>query len=117
MAERIDDVRGSRRGQVFLPAMEGQLKQISPSGRWVTLLRSWTTISEFDIDINENYNKQHALATMPPNILLRCRSPKDLQYACWTPPDSSTGALTSSDEIPYALRCRDCVPEPRRRRR
>ena len=36
---------------------------------------------EFDIDVNDTYNKKHALATMPPNLLLLLPDlPKDLEY-------------------------------------
>ena len=117
LAERIDDARGSRRGQVFLPAMEGQLK------RMLTLRVDAVTLAaimddnpgEFDVDINENYNKKHALATMPPNILLRLPDlPKDMQYRFVGRHlilyDARANVVV--DEIPYALRCRDCVPEP-----
>ena len=116
LAERIDDARGSRRGQVFLPAMEGQLK------RMLALRVDAATMAaimddnpgEFDVDVNENYNKKHALATMPPNILLRLPDlPKDLQYRFVGRHlilyDGRANVIV--DEIPYAIRCRDCVPD------
>ena len=117
MAERIDAVRGSRRGQVFLPAMEGQLKQMLALRVDAATLAAIMDDNpgEFDVDINENYNKLHGLATTPPNILLRLPDlPKDLQYRFVGRHlilfDGRVNVVV--DEIPYALRCRDCVPEP-----
>ena len=117
LAERIDDARGSRRGQLFLPAMEGQLK------RMLTVRVDAATLAmimddnpgEFDVDINETYTKKHALATMPPSILLRLPDlPKDVEYRFVGRHlilyDARANIIV--DEIPYALQCRDCVPEP-----
>jgi hypothetical protein len=117
LAERIDDARGSRRGQIFLPAMEGQLK------RMLVVRADAATIAaimddnpgEFDIDVNETYKKTYPLATMPPNILLQLPDlPKDIEYRFvgrhLILRDARANIVL--DEIPYAIRCRDCVPEP-----
>lgn len=110
LARRIDDARGSRRGQIFIPTMEGQLKRM-------LLLRAddSTTAAimddgpmEFDIDINETYSKVRALATMPPNILLRLPDlPPDLEYRFvgrhLIIRDARANIIV--DEIRYALKC------------
>ena len=115
LASRIDDVRGSRRGQIFLPVMEGQVKRM-------LLLRAdaATTAAimddgpvEFDIDINDTYSKRRPLATMPPNILLRLPDlPPDLEYRFvgrhLIIRDVRANIIV--DEIRYALKCEDyCV--------
>jgi hypothetical protein len=117
LAERIDDARGSRRGQLFIPVMEGQLK------RMLDVKADPATVSaimddgpgEFDVDVNEKYSKKYPLATMPPNLLLLLPDlPKDLQYRFVGRHlilyDARANIIV--DEIPYAIRCRDCVPEP-----
>ena len=115
LARRIDDVRGSQRGQIFLPVMEGQVKRM-------LLLRAdaATTAAimddgpaEFDIDINDTYSKRRPLATMPPNILLRLPDlPPDLEYRFvgrhLIIRDMRANIIV--DEIRYALKCEDyCV--------
>ena len=115
LARRIDDARGSRRGQIFLPIMEGQVKRM-------LLLRAdpATTAAimddgpvEFDIDINETYSKKRPLATMPPNLLLRLPDlPPDLEYRFvgrhLILRDARANIIV--DEIRYALKCDDyCV--------
>ena len=117
LARRIDDARGSRRGQLFAPAMEGQLK------RMLVIQADATTIAaimddgpgEFDIDINETYSKKRSLGTMPPKLLLQLPElPRDLYYRFVGRHlilyDGRANIIV--DEIPYALQCRDCVPEP-----
>lgn len=117
LTERIDDARGSRRGQLFFPAMEGQLK------RMLVVRADSATIAaimddnpgEFDVDVNETYSKKYPLATMPPNLLLLLPDlPKDLEYRFvgrhFILRDARANAII--DEIPYAIQCRDCVPEP-----
>ena len=117
LAERIRHARGSRRGQVFIPAMEGQLK------RMMTARADPITVNaimddnpgEFDVDINETYKKKYALGTMPPKLLLLLPDlAPDLQYRFVGRHLIlyDTRANMIVDEIPYALQCRDCVPEP-----
>jgi hypothetical protein len=116
LAERIDDARGSRRGQLFASAMEGQLK------RMLGLHADAATIAlimedgpgEIDVDINETYSKEYPLATMPPKLLLLLPDlPKDLEYRFvgrhLVLRDARANIVI--DEIPFAIRCRDCVPD------
>ena len=117
LAERIDDARGSRRGQIFIPAMEGQLKrmlerQVDP-GTLALIMEDGP--GEIDVDINETYSKKHPLATMPPNLLLLLPDlPKDLEYRFvgrhFVLRDARANIVI--DEIPFAIRCRDCVLDP-----
>ena len=117
LAERIDDARGSRRGQIFIPSMEGQLKrmlerQVDP-GTLALIMDDGP--GEIDVDINETYSKKHPLATMSPKLLLLLPDlPKDLEYRFvgrhFVLRDARANIII--DEIPYAIRCRDCVPEP-----
>ena len=117
LADRIRDARGSRRGQIFAHAMEGQLK------RMLVAHADQATIAaimedgpgEVDIDVNETYNKKHALATMPPNLLLVLPDlPKDLEYRFigrhLVLRDVRANIVV--DEVRYAIRCRDCVLKP-----
>jgi hypothetical protein len=117
LAELIDDARGSRRGQLFIPAMEGQLKRMLDAKADAPTVAAIMDDGpgEFDIDINERYSKKFALATMPPNLLLLLPDlPKDLEYRFvgrhFILRDARANIII--DEIPYAIRCRDCVPEP-----
>lgn len=117
LADRIDDARGSRRGQIFIPTMEGQLKrmlatQLDP-GTLALIMEDGP--GEIDVDINETYSKKHPLATMPPKLLLLLPDlPKDLEYRFvgrhFVLRDARANIVI--DEIPYAIRCRDCVLEP-----
>lgn len=117
LAERIRHARGRRRGQLFTAPMEGQLK------RMLVVRADATTIAammedgpgEFEVDINDTYNKKHSLATMPPNLLQVLPDlPKDIEYRFvgrhLILRDARANMII--DEIPYAIRCRDCVPEP-----
>lgn len=117
LSERIRHARGSRRGQVFIPAMEGQLK------RMMTARADPITVNaimddnpgEFDVDVNDTYKKKYALGTMPPKLLLLLPDlPPDLQYRFVGRHLIlyDTRANLIVDEIPYALQCRDCVPKP-----
>ena len=115
LAERLREVRESRRGQLFVPRMEGQVK------RMLELRANAATIAaimddgpaEFDVDINDTYSKQRPLATMPPNILLRLPDlPPDMEYRFvgrhLVLRDARANIIL--DEIPYVLRCEgDCV--------
>lgn len=117
LAERIDDARGSRRGQIFIPTMEGQLKrmlerQVDP-GTLALIMDDGP--GEIDVDINETYSKKYPLATMPPKLLLLLPDlPKDLEYRFvgrhFILRDARANIVI--DDIPFAIRCRDCVPEP-----
>ena len=117
LAELIDDVRGSRRGQLFIPTMEGQLKRMldaEADPATVAVIMD-DGPGEFDIDINETYSKKFAIATMPTKLLLLLPDlPKDLEYRFvgrhFILRDARANIII--DEIPYAIRCRDCVPEP-----
>jgi hypothetical protein len=117
LADRIRRVRSSRRGQVFAPAMVRQVKQM------LMLRADEATIAaimddapaEFDVDINHNYHKERPLATMPVNILLTLPDlPPGLEYRFvgrhLIIRDSRANIIV--DEIPYALRCSNCKPEP-----
>ena len=117
LAERIRDARGSRRGQLFAPVMEGQLK------RMLVVQADPATVAaimddnpgEFDVDINETYSKKHPLATMPPKLLLLLPDlVPDLQYRFVGRHlilyDGRANIIV--DEIPFAIQCRDCVPAP-----
>ena len=117
LTERIGHARGSRRGQVFAPAMEGQVKRMLAThadAATVALIME-DGPGEFDVDVNETYSKRYALATMPPKLLLLLPDlPKDLEYRFvgrhLILRDARANMII--DEIPYAIRCRDCVPEP-----
>jgi hypothetical protein len=116
LAERIRHARGKRRGQLFAPAMEGQVK------RMLLIQADAATIaaimddgpSEFDVDVNDSYSKRRSLGTMPPKLLLILPDlVPDLQYRfvgrhliIFDP-----RANIIVDEIPYALSCRDCLQE------
>jgi hypothetical protein len=117
LADRIRHARGSRRGQIFADAMEGQVK------RMMVARADQATIAaimedgpgEVDIDVNETYDKKHALATMPPNLLLLLPDlPKDLEYRFigrhLVIRDVRANIVV--DEVRYAIRCRDCVIDP-----
>ena len=117
LAERIRDARGSRRGQVFAGAMEGQVKRmlverVDPDT--VALIME-DGPGEFDVDVNDTYSKKYPLATMPPKLLLLLPDlPPDLQYRFVGRHlilyDGRANIIV--DEIPYAIRCRDCVRTP-----
>jgi hypothetical protein len=117
LTERIGDARGSRRGQVFAPAMEGQVKRMLAThadAATVALIME-DGPGEFDVDVNETYSKRYALATMPPKLLLMLPDlPKDLEFRFvgrhLILRDARANMII--DEIPYAIRCRDCVLEP-----
>jgi hypothetical protein len=117
LAERLRHARGKRRGQLFTPTMEGQLKRMlaarADPGTIAALMDDGP--GEFDVDVNDTYKKKYALATMPVNLLLALPDlPKDLEYRFvgrhLILRDARANMII--DEIPYAIRCRDCVPEP-----
>jgi hypothetical protein len=117
LAARIRDARGSRRGQIFAPAMEGQI--VTMLGRHADRATIESMMDdgprEFDIDINRTYSKRHALATMSPKLLLLLPDlPRDIEYRFvgrhLILRDARANIII--DEIPYALKCRDCLPDP-----
>jgi hypothetical protein len=117
LTERIGHARGSRRGQVFAGAMEGQVKRMlsTHADPNIVALIMEDGPGEFDVDVNETYSKKFPLATMPPKLLLLLPDlPKDLEYRFvgrhLILRDARANMII--DEIPYAIRCRDCVTEP-----
>ena len=97
--------------------MEGQLKRMLAAQVDAATLAAIMDDNpgEFDVDINETYSKKYAIGTMPPNLLLILPDlPKDLEYRFvgrhFILRDARANIII--DEIPYAIRCRDCVPEP-----
>jgi hypothetical protein len=117
LAERIDEARGSRRGQLFAPAMEGQLKRMLVAQADAATIAAIMDDgpSEFDIDINEAYSKKRSLGTVPPKLLrLLPELPQDLYYRFVGRHlilyDGRANIII--DEIPYALQCHECVLEP-----
>jgi len=116
LVERIRHARGSRRGQVFIPAMEGQVKRMMTARVDPITLNAVMDDNpgEFDVDVNETYKKKYALGTMPPKLLLLLPDlAADLQYRFVGRHlilyDARANMIV--DEIPYALQCRDCVPK------
>ncbi|MSO30989.1 MAG: hypothetical protein EXQ48_08640 [Acidobacteria bacterium] len=114
LAERTRDALGSRRYQVFVPLMEGQVKRLlrtkADAGTVALILEDGP--SEFDVDVNDTYSKRRSLATMPPNILLLLPDlPPDMEYRFvgrhLIPRDVRANMII--DEIPYALRCEGCA--------
>jgi hypothetical protein len=117
LAERIRHARGDRHGQLFAPAMEGQVKrmlQVQADPVTVDAIMD-DGPGEFDVDINDTYSKKRSLGTVPPKLLLILPElVPDLQYRfvgrhliIFDP-----RANIIVDEIPHALNCRDCVNEP-----
>ena len=114
LAERIRHARGSRRYQVFVPAMEGQVKRLlrtkADTGTVALILDDGP--SEFDVDVNDTYSKKRSLATMPTNLLLLLPDlPPDMEYRFvgrhLILRDVRANMII--DEIPYALRCEGCA--------
>jgi hypothetical protein len=115
LAERIRHARSSRRGQIFAPAMETQVKQMltrrADAGTIAVLMDDGP--SEFDVDVNDTYSKERSLATMPSNILLTLPElPPDMEYRFvgrhLILRDARANIIV--DVVPHALECRDCVP-------
>jgi hypothetical protein len=117
LADRLRHARGKRRGQIFTAPMEGQVKRMLANRADPATIAALMEDGpgEFDVDVNDTYKKKYALATMPPNLLLILPDlPKDLEYRFvgrhLILRDARANMII--DEIPYAIRCRDCVPEP-----
>lgn len=116
LAERIDHARGSRRGQLFVAPMEGQMKRMLRAQVDAATIAAIMDDgpSEFDVDVNDTYSKKRSLGTMPPKLLLLLPDlPRDLQYRFVGRHlilyDVRANIIV--DEIPYALQCRDCLGE------
>jgi hypothetical protein len=115
LARRLRDARSSRRGQIFAPAMQRQVKQMltrRADAATIALIMD-DSPREFDVDVNDTYSKRHALATMPPNILLVLPDlPPDMEYRFvgrhLILRDVRANMII--DEVPHALQCKDCVP-------
>jgi hypothetical protein len=116
LAERIRHARASRRGQLFIPAMERQLKRMMAARADAVTVNAIMDDNpgEFDVDVNDTYKKKYALGTMPPKLLLLLPDlPRDLQYRFvgrhLIVYDGRANIIV--DEIPHALHCHNCVPE------
>ncbi len=119
LAERIRAARSTRRGQLFAPVMERQVKQMLDRRADAATIAAIMddSPSAFDVDVNDNYSKQRALATMPPNILLVLPDlPPDLEYRFvgrrLIVRDVRANMIV--DEVPRALPCRECPPRDER---
>ena len=115
LAERIRRARASRRGQLFIPAMERQLKRMMAARADAVTVNAIMDDNpgEFDVDVNDTYKKKYALGTMPPKLLLLLPDlPRDLQYRFvgrhLIVYDGRANIIV--DEIPHALQCNNCVP-------
>ncbi len=116
LARRIRQTRNSRRGQLFIPAMAVQLKQMLERRADAPTIAAIMEDGppEFDVDINETYSKDRPLATMPPNILLLLPDlPRDIEYRFVGRHIilRDVRANIIIDEIKYALSCQDCLPK------
>jgi hypothetical protein len=117
LARRLRDSRGSHPSRIFSSAMRRQI-------RWLLVTQADAgTIEmimddnpgEFGVDINETYSKDRPVATMPPKILqLLPDLPRDVEYRFVGRHlilyDVRANMVV--DEIPYALRCRNCALPP-----
>ena len=117
LADRIRHARHSRRYQVFVPAMERQIKRLlsarADAGTIALIMDDGP--GEPDVDVNENYSKDFPLATMPPKILLVLPElPPDMQYRFIgrNLVLYDVRANIVIDEIEQAIRCERCVVEP-----
>lgn len=117
LADRIRHARHSRRYQVFVPAMERQIKRLlsarADEGTIAAIMDDGP--GEPDVDIHDNYSKELSLATMPVNILLVLPElPPDVQYRFIgrNLVLYDVRANIVIDEIKRAIRCEDCVVEP-----
>lgn len=111
LTRRIREVRGSSdRGQIFSRQMETELQEL-----FVIVVDSATLSAimddgpdEFDVDVNEAYDRDKSLATMPPNILLLLPAlAEDMEYRFvgrhLIVRDVRANMIV--DEIPSALSC------------
>jgi hypothetical protein len=117
LADRIRHARHSRRYQVFVPAMERQIKRLlaarADAGTIALIMDDGP--GEPDIDVNEGYSKDFPLATMPPKILMVLPElPPDMQYRFIgrNLVLYDVRANIVIDEIEHAIRCEGCVVPP-----
>ena len=117
LTSRIRDARGSRRYQVFVPAMEGQIKKLlaQQAGPGTIAAIADDGPGEFDVDVNDTYAKDLPLSTMPVNILLLLPElPPDMEYRFvgrhLILRDVRANMII--DEISHVLRCQECVKPP-----
>ena len=117
LADRIRHARGSRRNQVFVPAMEGQIKRLLSAKADPQTIAAIMDDGpgEPDVDINDTYSKKLSLATMPPNLLLALPDlAPDMEYRFvgrhLVLRDVRANMII--DEIKYALHCHGCVVDP-----
>jgi hypothetical protein len=118
LTARLRERRGSSdRGQIFPVPMEAQLKKLFIARVDADTLQAIMDDGpgEFDVDINETYDKYRSLATMPPNILLVLPDlPKDMEYRFvgrhLILRDVRANMVV--DEILFALICEKCVIAP-----
>jgi hypothetical protein len=117
LAKRLRAARPSQHNHVFTAAMRRQIRWLlvaeADAGTVAAIMDD--NPGEFDVDAYETYSKDRPVATMPPNILqLLPDLPRDVEYRF-------VGrhlilydvrANMVIDEIHYALRCKNCVPEP-----
>ena len=117
LTERLRRARSSRRNQVFVPAMERQIKRLlsakADPGTVAAIMDDGP--GSPDVDINETYSKQLSLATMPPNLLLALPDlGPDMEYRFvgrhLVLRDVRANMIV--DEIPNALHCHGCVVDP-----
>lgn len=117
LTSRMRHARGSRRYQVFVPAMEGQIKKLLARQADPATIAAIAHDGpgEFDVDVNDTYSKELSLSTMPVKILLLLPElPPDMEYRFvgrhLILRDVRANMII--DEIPYALRCQECVAKP-----
>jgi hypothetical protein len=117
LAKRLRDSRGSHPNRIFSSTMRRQI-------RWLLVTQAdAATVAmimddnpgEFDVDVNDTYSKERPVATMPPKILqLLPDLPRDVEYRFVGRHlilyDVRANMIV--DEIPYALRCRNCAVPP-----
>jgi hypothetical protein len=117
LSDRLRHARPSRRGQLFTPAMAKQVKRLLRARLNEATLAAMMDDSpgEFDVDVNATYSKLRPLATMPANLLAALPDlPPDLEYRFvgrhLILRDARANMII--DEVPHAIRCKDCMPEP-----
>ena len=117
LTSRMREARSSRRYQVFVPAMERQIKRLLAQQADPATIAAIAHDGpgEFDVDVNDTYSKELSLSTMPVKILLLLPElPPDLEYRFvgrhLILRDVRANMII--DEIPHALRCEECVAKP-----
>jgi hypothetical protein len=117
LTSRMRDARTSRRFQVFVPAMERQIRRLLAQQADVGTIAAIADDGpgEFDVDINDTYSKERPLSTMPTKILLLLPElPPDMEYRFvgrhLILRDVRANMII--DEIPHVLDCQECVAKP-----